>query len=216
MDHRFRPANVQANWKVDNRLKALAIELLCNAIPTAAVAFDAQYRVLFSNREGLDFMNRWNAELTNRPAARQRSQSTVPAEIVAACNQLRQGGSEVTSRPGRPKFGGRVFVRHPSNPNLSAVVALERSARDRRVAVFCALLQDQLKDNLVAGRRDHLAMLTIAERRVAKLVAEGRRNREIAESLGKSVTTVKSQLSTVFSKLQVQSRTQLAATLRSI
>lgn len=60
-----------------------------------------------------------------------------------------------------------------------------------------------------------IAMLTIAERRVAKLVAEGHRNSDIAQALGKSISTVKSQLMTIFSKLDIGSRTQLAALLRS-
>jgi DNA-binding CsgD family transcriptional regulator len=81
--------------------------------------------------------------------------------------------------------------------------------------VFCVLLQDRLKSNLVAGRKDQLAMLTVAERRVAKLVAEGCRNSEIAITLGKSVTTVKSQLGTIFLKLEIHSRTQLAALLHT-
>jgi DNA-binding NarL/FixJ family response regulator len=51
--------------------------------------------------------------------------------------------------------------------------------------------------NLVSGRRDQLTMLTVAERRVAKLVVEGLRNREIAAALGKSITTVKSQLAAI-------------------
>ena len=106
-------------------------------------------------------------------------------------------------------------MRHPRNSNLSAVVALERSVRDRRVAVFCVLLQDRLKDSLVGGRREQMAMLTIAERRVAKLVADGLRNSDIAHALGKSVTTVKSQLVTIFAKLEIRSRTQLVSLLRS-
>lgn len=59
-------------------------------------------------------------------------------------------------------------------------------------------------------------MLTFAERRVAKLVTDGLRNGEIAATLGKSVTTVKSQLSAVYAKLHVGSRTQLAARLRPL
>jgi DNA-binding CsgD family transcriptional regulator len=128
---------------------------------------------------------------------------------------LQHGDEKVGQRRSRPKFGGRIFVRHPTESNLSAVVALERSLRDRRVAAFCIQLRDGLKSNLVAGRAEHLAMLTIAERRVAKLVADGLRNRDIAAALGKSISTVKSQLMTIFSKLNISSRSQLTALLRS-
>ena len=107
-------------------------------------------------------------------------------------------------------------MKHPTVPHLSAVVGLGRSSRDRRVAGFCVLLQDGLKSSLSAGRREQLALLSVAERQVAKLVADGLRNSEIAQSLGKSLGTVKSQLRSIFSKLNVETRTQLVTLLRSV
>ena len=213
--YRFTPDLLREKRSSDARLRGLAAESLCNAFPAGAVALDARCAVLFANREGIALLIRWNATRPKDLAIATRLRPRVPPEVVAACNNLRQGDASTGNSRARPKFGGRVFVRHPKNPNLSAVVALERSTRDKRVAVFCVLLQDRLRNNLVAGRSDQLAMLTIAERRVAKLVAEGLRNSDIAEALGKSVTTVKSQLGTVFSKLEISSRTQLAALLRS-
>lgn len=189
----------------------LGLELLCNAVPMGALVLDSEFRVLFSNREGGDLLSRWHGRGTHRKHA----STLVPAEIVSACAQLRSGRVAAKEERARPAFGGRIFLSHPTDPNLGAVAALERSPRDRRVAMFCVFLHDRLRDNLAAGRRDQLAMLTLAERRVAKLVAEGLRNREIAITLGKSVTTVKSQLSAVFGKLQVRSRTELATLLRS-
>ena len=188
----------------------LGLELLCNAFPVGALVLDSDCHIVFANREGAELLAQW----TNRRAAKAQS-AAVPNEIAGACDGLRRGRSPGATPQGRPHFGGRVFVAHPSNPDLSAVVALERSPRDRRLALFCVFLHDRLRENLVSGRRDHLAMLTVAERRVAKLVVQGLRNREIAASLGKSITTVKSQLATVYGKLQVTSRMQLAALLRS-
>jgi DNA-binding CsgD family transcriptional regulator len=211
-DHRFSPGQVRRG---DARIRGLAIELLCQAFPTGALALDSHCRVLFSNREGLELLTRWNAKRPKDLAVATSTNPQIPPEVVAACHRLRQGETRVGALRTRPMFGGRVFVRHPKNQNLNAVVALERSTRDRRVAIFCILLQDRLKDNLLAGRKDRLAMLTPAERRVAKLVAEGLRNSDIAATLGKSITTVKSQLGTIFSKLEVRSRTQLATALRS-
>ena len=153
----------------------------------------------------------WNAGHDLRRAQAGRP---LPTDIARACDALRTGRL-ASGIAGRPTFGGRVLIRHPTDPHLSAVVALERSPRDRRVAVFCVLLQDRLKA-AVSDQRDRLAMLTMAERRVAKLVAEGLSNSEIAQELSKSVPTVKSQLRTVFSKLNLSSRTQLTALLRSV
>lgn len=199
----------------DPSLIHLAIETLCNAFPSGAMVLDAKCRVLFSNREALNLVARWAGSRIAWKAPRPHC-CAVPAEFVAACERLKHGAAAGESPRSRPRFGGRVFLRHPRNRHLSAVVALERSPRDRRVAVFCILLQDGLTDSLVGGRKDQLAMLTIAERRVAKLVAEGLRNGEIAKTLGKSVTTVKTQLSATYAKLEIRTRTQLATLLRAV
>jgi DNA-binding CsgD family transcriptional regulator len=55
--------------------------------------------------------------------------------------------------------------------------------------------------------------LTDAERRVAKLVAEGRTNREVASALFLGERTVASHLTRIYAKLGVRSRTELARKL---
>jgi DNA-binding CsgD family transcriptional regulator len=205
--HALRGARAPYNPRALN----LGLELLCHACPFGAMLLDSDHRVVFTNREGCDLLSRWTSP---RGQLVKSAAGSVPREIIAACEELRRGKSNRATPKGRPSFGGRVFVRHPANQDLSAVVALERSPRDRRLALFCIFLHDRLRQNLASGRRDQLTMLTVAERRVAKLAVEGLRNREIAASLGKSLTTVKSQLATIFGKLQVSSRMQLATLLR--
>jgi DNA-binding CsgD family transcriptional regulator len=53
------------------------------------------------------------------------------------------------------------------------------------------------------------ASLSPTERRIADLVAEGRTNREVADALFVSVKTVEANLSRVYHKLGVRSRTEL-------
>ncbi|PTY04252.1 hypothetical protein DB347_20360 [Opitutaceae bacterium EW11] len=196
----------------DDGLRRLAVEQLCHSMPIGGAALDAHGRVLFCNREGIDLLSRWN---TGRAVTKARLNATaVPPEIISACERLREGVRRPGTKAARPSFGGRILLRHPDEPGLTAVVALDRSPRDRRCAIFCVLFQDTLKDSVRAGRKEQLALLTLAERRVAKLVAEGLRNSEVAAALGKSVTTVKSQLGAIYSKLSVSSRTQLVAILR--
>jgi two-component system response regulator DevR len=57
--------------------------------------------------------------------------------------------------------------------------------------------------------RDVLA-LTTQERRVLRLVADGKTNREIGFALGLSTKTVKNYLSHAFEKLNVSRRAQAA------
>jgi DNA-binding CsgD family transcriptional regulator len=52
--------------------------------------------------------------------------------------------------------------------------------------------------------------LTATERRVVELVAAGRTNREIADTLFMSVHTVEAHLTRLFRELGVHSRTELA------
>ena len=52
--------------------------------------------------------------------------------------------------------------------------------------------------------------LTTAERRVARLVQRGLTNAEVARSSGASVRTIETQLTRVYAKLDVRSRTELA------
>lgn len=49
------------------------------------------------------------------------------------------------------------------------------------------------------------------ERRVAELVALGRRNDEVAAELGVSAKTVEAHLTWIYRKLGLRSRTELAA-----
>ncbi len=58
--------------------------------------------------------------------------------------------------------------------------------------------------------------LTEAERRVAYLIVNGHTNKATAKSLGISINTVGTHLRSIYSKLGVQSRVQLANTLREL
>jgi DNA-binding NarL/FixJ family response regulator len=58
---------------------------------------------------------------------------------------------------------------------------------------------------------DPLAGLTVQERRILPLIAEGKMNREIASALSLSEHTVKTYISNVLQKLQMTRRSELAA-----
>lgn len=58
-----------------------------------------------------------------------------------------------------------------------------------------------------------LGQLTTRERQIADLVADGRSNAEIANTLSLSVYTVKNHVSNILMKLAVQSRTEAAAVI---
>ncbi|MDX6586811.1 MAG: hypothetical protein QOI31_1284 [Solirubrobacterales bacterium] len=76
--------------------------------------------------------------------------------------------------------------------------------------------EEELKATGARPRRlmlSGLDSLTASERRVARLAAEGRTNREIAQSLFVSARTVEGHLTSVYRKLDLSSRDELPAAL---
>jgi DNA-binding CsgD family transcriptional regulator len=65
----------------------------------------------------------------------------------------------------------------------------------------------------ISGRAPSDGGLTETERRVAELVAEGRPNKEVAAALHVTVRTVEANLTRIYGKLGVRSRTELARRL---
>ena len=108
---------------------------------------------------------------------------------------------------------------------LLALGSAQRRARRRRdaretlgraLAVFeelgAVLWASQVRGELtrIGGRSASSGELTATEERVAVLVAEGLSNKEVAASLVVTVSTVESALTSIYRKLGVRSRTEMA------
>jgi DNA-binding NarL/FixJ family response regulator len=65
----------------------------------------------------------------------------------------------------------------------------------------------------IPGRAPAASELTETERRIAELVASGLANKEVAARLFVTVRTVEGNLTRIYAKLGVRSRTELAALL---
>jgi DNA-binding CsgD family transcriptional regulator len=96
----------------------------------------------------------------------------------------------------------------------SARTSLER-ARDTFSTLGAPLWTQRVDDELarIGGRPPRPFELTTTERRVAELICEGRTNREVADALFMSPSTVHAHLKRIYPKLGVRSRTELAARL---
>jgi DNA-binding CsgD family transcriptional regulator len=97
-----------------------------------------------------------------------------------------------------------VYDRMGALAPRARVQRLMREAGARRAK----WVNDRAEDNDVA--------LTEAERRVAYLIANGHTNKSTARSLGISINTVGTHLRSIYAKLGVQSRVQLANALREL
>jgi DNA-binding NarL/FixJ family response regulator len=111
---------------------------------------------------------------------------------------------------------------------LAALGAAQRRARRKREArasleqaadllhrVGAPLWAARAREELgrISGRAPSNDTLTASERRVAELVAQGRKNREIAAELVVTPRTVEAHLTRIYAKLGVRSRTELARAL---
>jgi DNA-binding CsgD family transcriptional regulator len=104
-------------------------------------------------------------------------------------------------------------LRRGGRRNPAADVLADAAARFAGTGATAWQSQATAELERVAPGRER-AELTPMERRVAELVALGRRNREIAGELFVSIQTVEAHLTRIYRKLQVRSRTELARAVR--
>ena len=121
-------------------------------------------------------------------------------------------------------FERRGFPLHSGRALLVAGEAFRRAGERRRAggrldearaiflelgaACWVARCDNELRRARPRPRRDR--ELTHAERRVAALVALGKKNREVAAQLFTTVATVEAHLTRIYRKLGIRSRTELA------
>jgi DNA-binding NarL/FixJ family response regulator len=114
------------------------------------------------------------------------------------------------------------FVRARTRLALASALRRARSKRraryllDQAVSDFEALgawsfaARARSETARISGRAPAGEVLTVTEQRVAELVAQGRSNREVAQTLVVTPRTVEAHLTRVYAKLGVRSRAELA------
>jgi DNA-binding CsgD family transcriptional regulator len=103
---------------------------------------------------------------------------------------------------------GRALLRGGQRTQASDALA---DARLRFAAMGAPLWEARASDDLERAAPGRSAgALTPAERRIAALVAQGLKNREIAQTLYMSVGTVEAHLTRTYRKLGIRSRSELA------
>ena len=70
---------------------------------------------------------------------------------------------------------------------------------------------ERVKNTDTASTKDELELLSVQERRVLALVAEGKTNKEIGVALGLSDKTIKNYISNILDKLKLTRRSHAAA-----
>jgi DNA-binding CsgD family transcriptional regulator len=171
-------------------------------------------------REQLELARRWGAPRTLGQALRILG---VVDGGTEGLERLREAVSVLEASAARLEYGyaltdlGSALRR--ANQRAAAREPL-RLALELAQRGGAKLLAGRAHDELIAsGARPRRVFasgvdaLTPSERRVAAMAAEGLSNREIAQSLFVTLRTVETHLSSVFRKLEVSARTQLATAL---
>ena len=179
-------------------LRALLAEVL-ERLPTAVFALESDLRIVVANRAAEHVLSvgdgirraRGCLELSDQAAA--RSLRSAVAGLARASRG--DGASAGASFPiGRPSF---------SRPySASAVPVRPLVPRNTACSACCLLLiDDPERQELPSERRlMQLWKLTVAEARVASLLAAGHSPREIADQLQVSFNTVRTQLQRIYMK----------------
>jgi DNA-binding CsgD family transcriptional regulator len=141
--------------------------------------------------------------------------SAARGDLDAALGSL-EGACAEHDRVSIPFERARTLLALGSTRRRAKMKRPAREALEQAVAIFEQLgatpWAEKARAELarVGGRAPGSGTLTPTEGRVAELVAEGRSNKEVAAVLFVTVKTVEKHLSSVYAKLGVGSRTELA------
>lgn len=191
-----------------DRMRHKAVEDLLYELPLAAVLVDQTLAPSYMSREAKRLCRRWSADA-------ERS-GRLPHAIEVPLRRWMADAAGAAPSPGnRATFA----IAHPQRPGETLRVEVSsapgnsfRHAQHLLILVPDGKAQDAA-DTLPARALPLLQCLSPSERKVAGLVASGLRNDAIAERLCRSRKTIESQISSIFRKLNVANRTQLARLL---
>lgn len=184
------------------------LEALLYELPLAAILVDEDLLPSYMSLEAKRICRRWSEDA-------ERS-GHLPRAIEAP---LLQWMRTVPARSEQPASKASFTVEHPHRPGLrlrlDASPAPENFIRHKHhLLILTPEGDDQLALDSTSSRAlPQLKCLSPSERKVAMLVAAGLSNDAIAQKLCRSRKTIESQISSIFRKLNVGNRTQVATLL---
>ncbi|GAA1290741.1 LuxR family transcriptional regulator [Planotetraspora silvatica] len=182
------------------RVKAAADLVAEYAHGIAGRVAPAAHAALHMARGALAAAERRHGDAAGCYARAQQAYAVLPQPYAAA----RAGEGEARARLALGDGGAAAAIMELAE-RFARLGATHDAARCRR-----ALRDIGAEVPLPRGRRGNAGALSEREKEVARLVALGRTNREIADVLFLSTRTVESHVATVLRKLGLRSRTQVA------
>ncbi|MEP6822576.1 MAG: helix-turn-helix transcriptional regulator [Chthoniobacterales bacterium] len=189
-------------------------------LPLPMVLCDHRLSVVSETAAGLAARTAW-AAADERSRIWNRARGTpLPEDLADLCRERIAvwEKSDAVQRARLEKHESES--RHPRVPKLRVRLRL---VRDKRFPLVRPLLLFRFETTSLSANNGHeqasaprfagLAPLSAAEREIALLVCRGQSNAAIAHQVGKSIHTIKTQLNSIFEKLEVKSRAKLIAAL---
>ena len=178
---------------------------------------DWNFQVIYASQEAVRLCAVWNLGAEQARCYSSNAVFALPAEVTGACEEIKASflveGSEL---PLNAEPAPRVATAASPRAACEAAITLKRDGRGASSRpVFVVRLQESAAGSpRQTDSRRLLAQLTPAERELAQLICEGLANKTIAARLHKTEGSVKVQISGIYQKLRVGSRTQLMLALR--
>lgn len=198
-----------------DRVRHQAFEALLDHLPIAIVLVDTQLTPHYMSREAQRLCHRWRNDI-------ERS-GRLPTAIEMPLRQQMQSQACSSDRlahdagDARPSTSLTIAHAQRTNQRLRVDIgSFPRSSGPHALIPLTFTATDEGIDSNHASASRTLSLLKClspSERKVAQLVAAGLRNDAIAERLCRSRKTIESQISSIFRKLNVANRTQLARML---
>jgi DNA-binding CsgD family transcriptional regulator len=160
---------------------------------------------------------RLDRDLISGQAARCKGLASAAAGDIPASILELERAVEIHERVGVATELGRSLLALGMSRRRDRQKRPARDILERALETFTStgtlLWANRVRDEIarIGGRRASVGELTESEAQVARLAIAGLTNREIARTLSIGVRTVEGHLSHVYTKLEIRSRTELAA-----
>lgn len=197
------------------RAERVAFEQFMRRVPLPTALLRWNLRLVYRNQAAAEFCAGWHRGFSGLRFIKLKA--PLPPEIFDRCRVLKNRWKQLTSLGLAPAKFRDETVRHPTRRDLRATISLKQIssaavARPHFLIEFESLHGSPATGYQTSGASlSHLVRLTSREQNLARLVCDGRSNQEIANESGLSLETVKKHLHSIFSKLEVPSRSRLMA-----
>lgn len=192
---------------------------ILRGLPWPLVLCDSRLRIVCESAAGLAARVGWEIGAERARVEKHPSRRPLPHDLARFCHARIDEWEKAQPRQRARLEKEECAFEHASAMPLRAKVRMIRPmafplVRPQLLIQFESAAAPDTASNgsqRLKGNFDVLSRLSPRERELALLVSEGHGNERIARELGKSLHTVKAQLGSIFAKLQVKSRSQLAA-----